>query len=137
MASNEERIKILQMISEGKISADEGAKLISALTAASSTEEEIEIEEPGHSLSNHSMNGAHGRARSVRIRVTDTFTGKKMVNIHIPMSLVNFGLRLAPKHTTNGIDMQELRTILNSGELGRLIDVYDEEEGRHVEIMVE
>ena len=133
MASNEERIKILQMISEGKISADEGAKLISALTAASPTEEEIEIED---SLSNHSMNGTHGRARSVRIRVTDTFTGKKMVNIHIPMTLVNFGLRLVPKHSTNGIDMQELRTILNSGELGRLIDVYDEEEGRHVEIMV-
>ena len=32
MATTEERMKILQMIQEGKISAEDGAKLLSALT---------------------------------------------------------------------------------------------------------
>ena len=31
MASSEERLKILQMIQEGKINADDGAKLLEAL----------------------------------------------------------------------------------------------------------
>jgi hypothetical protein len=35
MASSEERIKILQMIQEGKISAKDGAKLLEALNKGS------------------------------------------------------------------------------------------------------
>ena len=32
MATSEERMKILQMVQEGKISADDGAKLLAALS---------------------------------------------------------------------------------------------------------
>ena len=34
MATTEERMKILKMIEEGKVSAEEGAKLLSALASA-------------------------------------------------------------------------------------------------------
>ena len=35
MATNEERIKILQMVDEGKISAEEGARLLTAFSDTS------------------------------------------------------------------------------------------------------
>ena len=37
MATTEERMKILKMIDEGKISAEEGAKLLSALSESRSS----------------------------------------------------------------------------------------------------
>ena len=60
MANAEERMKILKMIDEGKLSAEEGAKLLSALSASQKASS-------GGSL-------AASGARWLRVRVTDTAT---------------------------------------------------------------
>ncbi len=127
MATVEERMKILKMIEEGKISAEEGAKLLSALT------------ESRKSASGAQAGTGTGDARWLRIRVTDTSTGKAKVNVNIPIGLVNVGLKLGARFSPDVDEeqMEALAEALKSGLSGKIIDVTDEDDGEHVEIFVE
>ena len=127
MATVEERMKILKMIEEGKISAEEGAKLLSALT------------ESRKSASGAQAGTGPGDARWLRIRVTDTSTGKAKVNVNIPIGLVNVGLKLGARFSpeVDEEQMEALAEALKSGLSGKIIDVTDEDDGEHVEIFVE
>ena len=128
MANSEERMKILKMIEEGKISADEGSKLLSALSD-SRRGMPIPPRPPG----------AGGSARWLRIRVTDTRTGRSKASVQIPLALVDAGMKIgahfAPE--VEGVDMTNVMEALRMGVTGKIIDVVDDEDGEHVEIFVE
>mgnify|MGYP001766411003 CR=1 FL=1 len=126
MASSEERMKILKMIEEGKLSAEEGTKLLSAL---SDKRPPVPPRAPG-------MPGA---PRWLRIRVTDVRSGRSKASVQIPLALVDAGMKIgahfAPE--VEGVDMSNVMEALRSGVTGKIIDVTDEEDGEHVEIYVE
>ena len=125
MASVEERMKILKMIEEGKLSAEEGTKLLAALNVKRPT--------------SIRPSGMPGGAKWLRIRVTDTRTGRSKASVQIPIALVDAGLKIgahfAPE--VDGVDMSNVMEALRSGVTGKIIDVTDEEDGEHVEIYVE
>ena len=125
MATVEERMQILKMIEEGKISAEEGAKLLAALSAGSKVEAKRE--------------GSGPSPKQFRVRVTDLATGRNKVNINIPMSLVNVGIKMGARFAPDieGIDFDEIVTAIKSGSQGKIVDVVDEEDGERVEIYVE
>ena len=128
MATIEERMKILKMIEEGKINAEEGAKLLAALADSRRTPPPV---------SAAALTG--GSARWLRIRVTDSVTGKTKVNVNLPMGLVDVGLKIGARFAPE-IDSEQMDAInqaLKSGLSGKIIDVTDEEDGEHVEIFVE
>ena len=128
MTTVEERMKILKMIEEGKISADEGSKLLAAL---SDTRRGLPM--PPRPP------GMGGPARWLRIRVTDTRTGRSKASVQIPLALVDAGMKIgahfAPE--VEGVDMSNVMEALRMGVTGKIIDVVDEEDGEHVEIYVE
>jgi SHOCT-like domain len=124
MATAEERLKILKMIDEGKISAEEGAKLLSALAESQKTG------------SRTPMRSSAGSARWLRVRVTDTFTGKTKATVNLPMRLVDAGLNIASQYAPD-VAFDELMDAINAGAEGKIIDVIDEEDGEHVEIFIE
>lgn len=130
MATTEERLKILKMIEEGKISAEEGAKLLAALKAGRRG--------PGIPTPPRPPGGG-GPARWLRIRVTDTRTGRSKATVQIPLGLIDAGLKIgahfAPE--VEGVDMSNVLEALRAGMTGKIIDVVDEEDGEHVEIFVE
>ncbi len=126
MANPEERMRILKMVEEGKISAEEGAKLLSALNDGTRT----------------SAAGNQGRAtagRWLRIRVTDIATGRSKASVQIPIGLIDAGMKIgahfAPE--VEGVDMSNVMDALRAGVTGKIIDVTDDEDGEHVEIYVE
>jgi hypothetical protein len=127
MTTVEERMKILKMIEEGKISADEGSKLLSALS------------DSRRGLTPPRQLGSSGPARWLRIRVTDTRTGRSKASVQIPLALVDAGMKIgahfAPE--VEGVDMSNVMEALRAGVTGKIIDVVDEEDGEHVEIYVE
>ena len=128
MATVEERMKILKMIEEGKINAEEGAKLLAALADSRKT--------PPPSAGT-ALTG--GEARWFRVRVTDLTTGKPKVNVNIPMGLVNVGIKMGARFAP-GLEAEQMEAIaeaLKSGAIGKIVDVTDEEDGEHVEIFVE
>jgi hypothetical protein len=129
MASAEERLQILKMIQEGKITAEEGAKLLQALSAGSKADKRS---------AGPPVVGA-GDPRWFRVRVTDLRSGKNKVNVNIPMSLVNVGVRMGARFAPNvaSVNYDEIMTAIKSGQSGKMLDVTDEEAGERVEIFVE
>lgn len=78
-------------------------------------------------------------SRWLLIRITDLSSGTKKVNVRIPMSLANFGIKMANKYAPNaleGLDMDAIIAALNEDDEGLLVDVEDEENGEHVEVMI-
>ena len=126
MASSEERMKILKMIEEGKLSAEEGTKLLAALRDKRVPTTPRPPMMPGG-------------PRWLRIRVTDTRTGRSKASVQIPLALVDAGLKIgahfAPE--VEGVDMSNVMEAVRTGVTGKIIDVTDEEDGEHVEIYVE
>lgn len=126
MATSEERLKILQMIQDGKITAEDGAKLLAALTESTKPKRSRPVSRPGES-------------RYMRVKVTDMLTGKTKVSVNLPMGLVDTGLNIASNFMPDmGTDAAaDINEAINEGLTGKIVDVYDEEDGEHIEIFID
>lgn len=123
--TTEERLKILKMLEEGKITAEEASTLLRALGGK-----------------RRPASGAAGPGESnryLRIHVSDVASGKSKVNVTLPMGLVSAGMRIAGRFAPEfeGFDMQEIEELLASGVNGKIVEVTDEEDGEMVEIYIE
>lgn len=123
MAEKKERVKILKMIEEGKITAEEGAKLLAALSKGKEAQSGLQV----------------GEAKWLRVRVSELDTGKTTVNVNLPIGLVEVGLRMGARFVPDmeGIELEELSDALRQGMTGKIVDVVDEDEGQRVEIYFE
>jgi hypothetical protein len=131
MATSEERMRILMMIQEGKISASEGARLIEALD---------DLSEPAKTAPSTTGSVASGKKpHYLRVLITDTDSGKSRVNVRLPVSLINSGMRMGARFAPEieGLDMEDLNAWMNSGEIGQIVDIFDEEDGEHIEVFLE
>lgn len=122
----EERMQVLKMIQEGKITAEEGARLLAALKAsARASPRPVGGDTPG------------AAGRWFRVRVTDLRSGKRKAMINIPLGLVDVGLKLGARFGTSNIDMNEIVAAVKSGAVGKIADVEDDREQEKVEIYIE
>jgi hypothetical protein len=121
---SEERARILQMVSDNKIDAQEAARLLGALNSSPESDTE-----PVHT----------GRARWFRVRVTDIETGRTKVNVNLPLSLIKVGMRMgahfAPE--VEELDWDEILAAIQEGAAGKLVEVEDMEDGEKVEVYVD
>ena len=124
MATDEERLHILKMIEEGKITAEQGSELITALT-----DSRVNSEKP------NPRSSAVG-GRTLRVRVTDMLTGKPKATVNLPLGLVDAGLNIASNYAPD-VAFDGLIDSIKAGADGKLIDVIDEEDGEHVEIFID
>jgi hypothetical protein len=130
MATSEERMRILKLIQEGKITAEEGAKLLSALSSSA--------DKPKKTRPTPTTSGGK-QARWFRVRVTDMHSGKTKTSVNIPLGLMEWGLQIGAQYAPDlgGLDSEQLVEMLQSGAMGKIVDVIDEEDGEHVEIFIE
>ncbi len=134
MTSSEERLKVLKMVQDGKITPEMAAELLKSLDASSKKPSvPPPPEEPGMPFSNHAG------GRFFRVRVTDTDTGRARVNVRIPLGMVNAGIRMGMRFSpeVEGLDSAKLAEALASGQTGQIMDIYDDEDGEHVEVYIE
>jgi hypothetical protein len=120
---SEERARILQMISEGKITAEEGVKLLNALRNSSASPSPPRP----------------GTGRWFRVRVTDIATGRTKINVNLPLSLVKAGVKMGARFSpeVEDLDWEEIVTAIHEGASGKIVDVEDEQGGEKVEVFVE
>ena len=132
MATSEERLKILKMVQEGKISADQGATLIEALEDNNKNQRQPNRHEPPTNPTGKSSRWFH-------VRITDSGTGRTRVNVRLPVSLINAGIKMGARFSpeVQGLDMEQLLQFINSGETGQMVDVVNEDDGEHVEVFIE
>jgi hypothetical protein len=105
------------------LSAQEGAKLLSALASAN------------RPLGGLSASGA----KWLRVRVTEVASGRSKATVQIPLSLMEAGMKIGAHFAPeiDGVNMDQLMDALRAGMTGKIIDVVDDEDGEHVEIFVE
>ncbi len=125
MSLKEEKMQILKMIEEGKITSDEGMELMDAL-----------------GKQENNITGK-GPAKWLKVRVMDEKDNVK-VKVNIPLRLVDIGLKLgtafSPELKEAGLsqeDIQEILEAVKNGEEGKIVDVEDEESKTKVEVFVE
>ena len=113
------------MISQKQITAEEGAGLLEALRGAP-TAKAPRCDEPG-------------KARWLRVRVTDRISGRTKVNVNLPIGLVDVGLKLGARFAPEmvGMDISALQAALKNGVQGRIVALDDEQDDERVEIFVE
>jgi hypothetical protein len=123
MATVEERMRILKMVEGGQISAEEGAKLLAALRGSARPK----------------TPSTPGQAKWFRVRVMDLDSGRNKVNVNIPMSLVNVGIKMGARFApeVEGLDFDEIMEAIRSGVQGKIVDVVNEEDGEKIEILIE
>jgi len=129
MAISEERRKVLQMVEEGKLSPEDGARLLAALGQA------VEPEPPSAAPTATPAMGGNANGRYFRVRVSNVVTGTQKVTVNIPLGLVDFGLRFVPAN--DKFDAEALRTAIRNGMTGRIVEVMDDEKGERVEVFIE
>ncbi len=118
----EERLQILQMLKEGKVTVEEANSLLEALGSQDAGQRP----------------GTDDRSRFLRIRVVER--GKQRVNVNLPIELVRVASRWIPtdllKEKGHEIDWEEVIRMVQEGAQGKLIEVM-EDDGTLVEIIVQ
>ena len=110
---NEEIMKILEMVKEGKITTEEGENLISAVTGSSSSAAKAKT----------------GKFEMLRVRVDARGTNKKdnaKVDVNVPLAVAKKALglvSLTPKEVKK--ELLEQGIDLESIDLGELIEMFE------------
>lgn len=123
MVTSDERLRILKMISQKQITAEEGAGLLQALRRAPAGK---------------APHSDASKARWLRVRVTDRLSGQTKVNVNLPIGMVDVGLKMGARFAPEmiGVDAGVIQKALKNGVQGRIIAMDDDEDER-VEIFVE
>lgn len=126
MAEREERLQILEMVREGKVTPEDGVRLLEALEAP----RRREGGEPG-------PGGTAAQFLRIRIQGED---GEK-VAVNIPLDLARVAIKFLPREARAVLDQQQidLESILEAirkGASGKLVEIRDEE-GATIDIYVD
>ncbi len=128
---SQEMAKVLQMIEEGKLTADEGLALLEPLQDDAGVSPPLRQEQTDP-----------GRKKKLRIKISDAPSGKAKVNLSIPVGLVKLLPGLIPegiKKRAGDIDFSRLLDDFFEGLVAtdpaeKLIDLVDDDNGDRVEI---
>ena len=129
MTSNEERMQVLKMVEEGKITSQEGLELLSKLEQAKPQEIKVLPKE----------------AKWLRVRVfSNDDEHKTKVKVTIPLSIVKLGLKKSTAYSKelneaglDKINFNEIIEAVKNGAEGKIVDVEDDETNTKVEVYVE
>lgn len=125
----DEKLMILKMVEEGKLSVEEAARLLEAVDNKKA-EGSLVVKENSSS------------AKFLRVRVLDTANNKLKVNVNVPIALVEIGLKLGMAYDSElsgqleNIDINEIIKAVKDGAEGKIVDV-ETDEGQKIEVMVE
>jgi hypothetical protein len=122
----EERLRILELLEKGRISAGEAEELLDALG------------EPAEPSRERATIG--GRMIRLRIRITDLKTGQVKTNINVPLGSWGLIRRIARSRwgrRVAGAYIADIQHAARVGARGHIVDVSDENSGERVEILVE
>jgi hypothetical protein len=133
---SEDRLRILKMVEDKKITAEEAAKLMAAMDT------------PG---------GANGKARWLKVRVFEKGADKPKVRVTVPLTLLKIAGSLGGKFSMmmpddakaqmeskgiklNAESFEDIEKLFDQFAVNgqyKMVDVEDEESGQKVEVYVE
>ena len=145
--SKPNRMEILELLSNGKITAAEAADLLSDIgqpeaPAAAPPPPAAKAPEPPKAASAPvaPTNGDSSKEPSwFRVRVANLETGKNRVTVNIPVKMMKFGLKIGSRFSPEieNLDWNELTGMMQEMKTGMLVDVQDEDSNEHVQVYLD
>ena len=125
MTDSSERLRVLQMIQEGKISATEGARMLG--------------EEPCGQPGCEEAGSSGSEPRWIRVLITDVDSGRARVNVRLPVNLMSTGVKMGAHLSADmqELNMQQINDFVKRGVTGQVMEVVDDDEGEKVAIYLE
>ena len=125
------RNDILNLLATGQISADEAARLLRE--PAGQPHEPLEPATPPVPARPADSN------RWLHVRVSDLSTGRQRVNVNLPLSWVQIGMKIGARYSPEmpDIDWNDLVQQIQAGANGKLVEVEDVDDNERVEIYVD
>ncbi len=118
MACSEERMQILTMLKEGKISVEEAARLLEAVESGTRSVD------------------ASSAADHIVIKVTEH--NVERAHVSIPLHLARIAWKFIPKDALQvDIDFNAIFTSIQAGARGKLLEIDQPDEKQKVEIFLE
>lgn len=130
---SEERQQVLRMVDQGTITADEGARLLSALGGDEET--------PRRAAAAPAETAAAAASDDLQVRIALATADGHLVTLVLPLQLARFALPLfdlpaAAVLGEHGVDINRIREALRAGEPCDVLDYKDEESGHRVQIVI-
>lgn len=130
---SEERQQVLRMVDQGTITADEGARLLSALGGDEET--------PRRTAAAPAETAAAAASDDLQVRIALATADGHLVTLVLPLQLARFALPLfdlpaAAVLGEHGVDINRIREALRAGEPCDVLDYKDEESGHRVQIVI-
>ncbi len=133
-AGDGDRLRILQLLEQQKITAAEAAELLAALGERGRDGRRRERDR----WLAEDLAPAVDRARWFRVRVTDQRSGQTRTNVSVPIGMVGFGLGFARRfrNIPGAGHVDDLFEAVRNGRRGTIFDVSNEG-GERVEICID
>jgi hypothetical protein len=142
--SKPSRMEILELLSNGKITAAEAANLLSSAAepavagpvvaekAPPPPVEKAPAPPPTSATGEKEPNWFH-------VRVANLETGKNRVTVNIPIRMMKFGLKIGSRFSPEieNMDWNELTGMMKDMTSGMLVDVQDEDSNEHVQVYLD
>jgi len=128
------RKEILNLLANGKITADEAADLLREAPSATA------VVDPNPPAPPKPAAPESGKKPSwLHVRVKDANSGKNKVTVNVPLGMLKFGLKIGGRFSPelNDLDWDEVQSMMDEMESGLLVDVQDDEGGEHVQVFVD
>ena len=113
--------KILSLVAEGKLTAEEADEILSAIAARETPQ---------------GVSGAYGQspqppqppAKTTHLRIEVTDGGRQVVNLRVPVNLAGWASRFLPG--LSDADTDRIRGAVDSGSRGTILDITDTDGSR-------
>jgi hypothetical protein len=126
----EELTTVLRLVSEGKLSPEEAAPIIDALTRAAPPRPD---ESPGPSTT-PGPNFVRGATRGRRVRIQVSERGRRVVDVRVPLAFAAMAAKMVPGIPESYQAL--IRQAVETDQVGPIVDAEDED-GDAVLISVE
>ena len=142
-----DRKEILDLLSQGKITAEEAAEMLSKLTAETAVSEKeappvvekvIEVEKET-AVPEKQPAAAKNGPSWFKVRVRNLETGKNKVSVNIPIRMFKFGMKIGRKFTNelDDLNWNDVDGMMKNMQSGMIVEVQDEESNEHVQVYFE
>lgn len=138
---SDERQQVLRMVEQGTITADEGARLLTALGGDEQDPSGRSKEPPGRPAPAAEAVVASSSSDELQVRIALATADGHLVTLVLPLQLARFALPLfdlpaAAVLGEHGVDINRIREALRAGEPCDVLDYKDEESGHRVQIVI-
>jgi hypothetical protein len=115
--------RVLRLVSEGKITAEEAGPILDSLDAARSGS-------PRQAPGTQPAGGNDSPARALRVEVSEA--GRRVINLRVPLSLGQAAINRVPG--ISEVTSERIREAIEAGIKGAIIDVDDDGDGVRISI---